>query len=168
MDKRAQQYINWLTNWLNNRKKVFNQNYKEAHPYRYMLSSTNADIELEDQLNNLNNLGIYIGESGFNKLKKKGTSSDYNIKHDEYYDENKFGGKNGFLDPQGNFLFFTNSGLPKAFIHELTHALSLNSATNYKESPQNIKISKILSEDPLFKNNKDQIFGKYKRNQKPI
>lgn len=161
MDKRAQQYINWLNNWLNSRRKVFNQNYKEAHPYRYMLSSINADMELEDQLNNINNLDVYIGEPGFNELKRRGISKDYNIKNDKYYDESRFGSKNGFFNSAHNYLFFTNSGLPKAFIHELTHALSPKSGKDYTLSPQDIKIAKILSSDPLFKNNKQWIFGKY-------
>jgi hypothetical protein len=119
-----------------------------------MLSSINSDLDLESQLKNIKNLDIYIGKSGFDYLKNNNLSNDYNIKNDKSYDENKFGQKNGFLNSTHNYLFFTNSGLSKSFIHELTHALSPKSSEDYTLSPQNIKIAKILSEDPFLKNDK--------------
>ena len=163
-NNKLNEYQQWITDWLTARKDIFDQNYKEAHPYRSLIPG-NSKQALYQQLRSINNTRAYIGKTGYDALKKligNNKIGSYQFDNFSNYDENSFGGKNGFAKTIKGIplIFLTNKGAKAAGIHEYTHNLVYGN--NYKDSPQDIKIAKILSEDPNFKENLEQIYGKYK------
>lgn len=166
MPDKLNNYQQWISNWLTMRKDIFDQNYKEAHPYKSLIPGQSSR-ELNKQLNNIKNTKAYIGKPGFEALKKIFNNQkigQYQFDNYSSYNADSFGGKNGFaLKINGKpIVYLTDRGAVKAGIHEYTHQLVPNSSRDYTLSPQNIKIAKILSEDPYFKDKKEKIYGKYK------
>lgn len=166
-NNKLNKYQQWITNWLTARKDIFDQNYNEAHPYRSLIPYA-SQYELNKQLNNVKNTKAYIGKTGFDAIKKiigNQKLGIYQFDNFSEYDSGSFGGKNGqaFRINGKPIIYLTDKGAVRAGIHEYTHQLVPGSVDdNYVKSPQDIKIAKILSEDPYFKNKKQQIFGKYR------
>ena len=166
MPDKLNNYQQWISNWLTTRKDIFDQNYKEAHPYRSLIPGQSSR-ELNKQLNNIKNTKAYIGKKGFDAIKDMIKGQELGIyQFDNYskYNPASFGGKNGLaIKINGKpIIYLTDKGTITSGIHEYTHQLVPNSSRDYTLSPQNIKIAKILSEDPYFKNAKEKIFGEYK------
>lgn len=155
----------WLTNWLLSRKDIFKQNYDEAHPYKKYIPNA-SDRELAAQLRRMRSIKSYVGKEGFNQLKSLGIQDKV---HREFKGMNSYEeaplGFNAFLNSDYNLIFFRNNDRSnKSAAHEFTHGLHEKTAQDWRESPQDIKISKILKEDPFFIKRQQQIFGKYKSN----
>lgn len=166
MPDKLNKYQKWISDWLIARKDIFDQNYNETHPYRSLIPGQSSR-ELNKQLNNIKNTKAYIGEKGFNTIKNmlKGQKiGQYQFDNFSQYNPSSFGNKNGFaVKINGKpVIYLTDKGAVRAGIHEYTHQLIPNSSRDYTKSPQNIKIAKILSEDPYFKDKKEKIYGKYK------